>query len=209
MKKELLFIIIWLLIGSMMLFGQENNSYKPLTNFRKDTTAFLSYNFKERNNAYKGKMIDDLINDIPFSIQEIVLSIHPFTESMDGFSIKYNTKDQPQRVLYIDCEDTYNAKEYNVWETKNRNIEETIDYLRTIPIKIRDVTLLIPEIEEKYDPSIKPLIEISGSKNLIYKTDTMIITRYNEYRKRDLIKEHGRINKDTLKILLKKESIYH
>ena len=58
-------ILLFLSINFMMLiYGQNNLPYKPLSDFGTDTTAFLIYNFIDRAEQYNGKTVEDVYNDI-------------------------------------------------------------------------------------------------------------------------------------------------
>ncbi|MDH6307095.1 hypothetical protein M2451_002329 [Dysgonomonas sp. PFB1-18] len=65
-------IIIILILAVMAIAGysQCNQPYKALSEFNKDTTAFIIYNFMDRADYYKGKTIKEVSKDLQIPIKD-------------------------------------------------------------------------------------------------------------------------------------------
>jgi len=88
-KLILLFIFAWAAVYSA---AQCDLPYKPLSEFNKDTTAFIIYNFIERADFYEGKTLKDVEKDLQIPIKHIA-------ETSDG------NKDYIIGLIYIYDED--------------------------------------------------------------------------------------------------------
>jgi len=58
----------------MYTSAQYSLPYKPLSDFGKDTTAFIMYNFMERGDCYEGKTFKDIVDDLKIPIKDFVIS---------------------------------------------------------------------------------------------------------------------------------------
>ena len=77
MKKIALFLILLPLL--CRLSAQNELPYKPFEAFNNDTLAFMDYNFRQRAEYYKGKTVDEVLEDIS-------LPIKVFERGMKGYT---------------------------------------------------------------------------------------------------------------------------
>ena len=68
MRKIILLLL--LIITSLSAKTQCNLPYKPLSAFGTDTVAFMTYNFKERADCYKGKTLKEIAKDLQIPIKD-------------------------------------------------------------------------------------------------------------------------------------------
>lgn len=70
MKK----IILMIAFISISILGkaQCDLPYRPLSEFNKDTTAFIIYNFMDRKDCYKGKTLKEVMKDLGIPIKYFV-----------------------------------------------------------------------------------------------------------------------------------------
>lgn len=61
--KKIILLIAFISI-SILGKAQCNLPYKPLSEFSKDTTAFIIYNFMDRKDCYKGKTLKEVTIDL-------------------------------------------------------------------------------------------------------------------------------------------------
>ncbi len=69
--KKIILIIAFIGI-SILSKAQCNLPYKPLSEFNKDTTAFIIYNFMDRKDCYKGKTLKEVTKDLGIPIKHYV-----------------------------------------------------------------------------------------------------------------------------------------
>ncbi|MDR1504983.1 MAG: hypothetical protein LBT43_21235 [Prevotella sp.] len=147
-----------LIIISLGVKSQCNLPYKPLSEFSKDTTAFIIYNFMDRADCYKGKTLKEVTTDL-------------------GIPVKDYTRADIERgnlfgYIYIDIYDNItvsklrdNRKDYNAiiifWETPI-NVRHS-DYKRLIgtdwnkayeymkDMRIKEVNVVIPRYSKYYE----------------------------------------------------------
>ncbi|GAB6008335.1 hypothetical protein [Dysgonomonas reticulitermitis] len=67
--KKIILIIAFISI-SILGKAQCNLPYRPLSEFNKDTTAFMIYNFMDRKDCYKGKTLKEVTKDIGIPIKD-------------------------------------------------------------------------------------------------------------------------------------------
>ncbi|MFV0539295.1 MAG: hypothetical protein ACK5M3_18290 [Dysgonomonas sp.] len=67
--KKIILIIIFISI-SILGKAQCDLPYKPLSEFNKDTTAFMIYNFMDRKDCYKGKTLKEVTKDLGIPIKD-------------------------------------------------------------------------------------------------------------------------------------------
>ncbi|MFV0539300.1 MAG: hypothetical protein ACK5M3_18315 [Dysgonomonas sp.] len=72
MVKRLISLIVFTWVA-ISLVAQCDLPHKPLSEFNKDTTAFMIYNFMDREGCYKGKTLEEVTADL-------------------GMPVKYSTK---------------------------------------------------------------------------------------------------------------------
>ena len=77
MRKIALFLILLPLF--CRLSAQNELPYKPFEAFNNDTLAFMDYNFRQRAEYYKGKTVDEVLEDIS-------LPIKVFERGMKGYT---------------------------------------------------------------------------------------------------------------------------
>ena len=69
-------------------FSLSAKKYKPLSAFKKDTTAFIIYNFMENANYYSGKTLKEVVNDLQIPVQDFAYSWNPGKgNKMEGIHI--------------------------------------------------------------------------------------------------------------------------
>lgn len=75
MRKMLFISAICLIIAAANIHGQTATAFKPLSEFRGDTLAYLKYNFVENKDQYVGKSFKNIVADlaIPISGFDIIL----------------------------------------------------------------------------------------------------------------------------------------
>ncbi len=88
MKKILLFIL--LSVSILCAGAQCTKPYKAFAEFNKDITAFLSYNFKERADCYKGKTVADVLKDMELKPAEFVPLSSTYVDKYRGIFIYVN-----------------------------------------------------------------------------------------------------------------------
>ena len=66
MRKIILLLL--LIITSLSAKTQCNLPYKPLSAFGTDTVAFMTYNFKDRADCYKGKTLKNVVDDLQIPV---------------------------------------------------------------------------------------------------------------------------------------------
>lgn len=72
MRKIILLLL--LIITSLSAKTQCNLPYKPLSAFGTDTVAFMTYNFKDRADCYKGKTLKEVAGDLQIPIKDFTRS---------------------------------------------------------------------------------------------------------------------------------------
>jgi hypothetical protein len=70
MKKSALLLVF--ILACMQGKAQCDLPYRPLSEFGKDTTAFIIYNFMDRAACYKGKTIKEVEKDLQIPINRYV-----------------------------------------------------------------------------------------------------------------------------------------
>ena len=68
MKKIILLLL--LIITSLSVKSQCELPYKSLSAFGTDTVAFMTYNFKDRADCYKGKTLKEVAGDLQIPIKD-------------------------------------------------------------------------------------------------------------------------------------------
>ena len=68
MKKIILLLL--LIITSLNSKSQCELPYKPLSAFGTDTVAFMTYNFRDRADCYKGKTLKEVSEDLQIPIKD-------------------------------------------------------------------------------------------------------------------------------------------
>ncbi len=72
MRKIILLLL--LIITSLSVKSQCELPYKPLSAFGTDTVAFMTYNFKDRGDCYKGKTLKEVAEDLQIPIKDFGIS---------------------------------------------------------------------------------------------------------------------------------------
>ncbi|MDR2953976.1 MAG: hypothetical protein LBV43_02730 [Prevotella sp.] len=92
MNKIILFFILFTL--PLLCKAQCDLPYKPLSDFGTDTVTFMTYNFKDRADCYKGKTVEELTKDLQIPIKSYNRSISNYYRTRNfniiGISIKTN-----------------------------------------------------------------------------------------------------------------------
>ena len=70
MKKIILLLL--LIITSLSVKSQCELPYKSLSAFGTDTVAFMTYNFMDRADCYKGKTVKEIEKDLQIPIKDYV-----------------------------------------------------------------------------------------------------------------------------------------
>ena len=108
MRKIILLLL--LIITSLSAKTQCNLPYKPLSAFGTDTVAFMTYNFKERADCYKGKTLKEIAKDLQIPIKDFNRSRITGRENfgmIDGLYIYIYSTDYARYLMM--SENTYNG----------------------------------------------------------------------------------------------------
>lgn len=126
--------------------AQCNLPYKPLTEFGTDTVAFMTYNFRDRADWYKGKTLKEIAHDLQIPIKDFqtsYVSRSNETENIDGINIYIYTAGLTRRLMlnrktfnsiYIEWENKDSLNDYYK-QSENGWTQEVFDYLKDKKIK--------------------------------------------------------------------------
>lgn len=154
--------------------AQCNLSYKPLSGFETDTTAFIIYNFMDRADCYKGKTIKEIEKDLQIPIKDYVNIMK------DGFAGLYlylynldevqNIEKRGREYNYTICINWENCitdtdtPQFRAYQENNIKVSDKkprwkfIDYNFIKDLKIRSIYVDIPhnsKYYEKYKEQVK------------------------------------------------------
>ena len=119
MRKIALFLILLPLF--CRLSAQNELPYKPFEAFNNDTLAFMDYNFRQRAEYYKGKTVDEVLEDISLPIKVFERGMKGYTT----FCILVYTDSVPHEVkgnyVKIFLENPVESKKLNLLRVKNVN----------------------------------------------------------------------------------------
>ncbi|MDR2004236.1 MAG: hypothetical protein LBQ74_14495 [Prevotella sp.] len=141
--------------------------YKPLSEFNKDTTAFIIYNFMDRADCYKGKTVKEIEKDLQIPIKDYVnimkdgfvglgLCMYNLNEIGD---IKNNDGDY-NYTIYINWEDCItdtDTPRFRAYQENNVRVSDKkprwkfIDYDFIKDLKIKNVYVDIPGDSKYYE----------------------------------------------------------
>ena len=141
MKNKLL-ITLALLLTVTLVKSQEEIPYKPLAEFGNDTTAFVMYNFWEREVRYEDKTLKEVIDDYSMPINDILPSFDRANpDILLGFDIsvyrplevnnrkKANMETNSIRI-YLKNKPTKKESEKLVWSMKQREWKKIYNKLK-------------------------------------------------------------------------------
>ena len=107
MKKIILLLL--LIITSLSAKTQCNLPYKPLSAFGTDTVAFMTYNFKDRADCYKGKTLKNIVDDLQipviyFTTDPVArgIGMHPDSANSSAIWIHIYTPDYIQYAMFTE-----------------------------------------------------------------------------------------------------------
>ncbi|MFV0539297.1 MAG: hypothetical protein ACK5M3_18300 [Dysgonomonas sp.] len=137
MKKLIsLIVFTWVAIS---LVAQCDLPYKPLSEFNKDTTAFILYNFADRAGQYKGKAYEDVYQNLQIPMQYITGS---------------TTNSNIERLYIYLFDDSASHSIYICWEKENPNIKdlqnESKIYQKYKKYKVRDIGVILSSDYKNY-----------------------------------------------------------
>lgn len=154
MKKEIL-ILLFSLLSILIVNGQNNLAYKPLAEFKSDTTAFIVYNFMERAASYKGKTVNDIVLDLKIPIKDSSMWHSQRGTKTGGMFIYIYTREY--RYWLSEQKKDINAI-FVTFETPTERLElkevSTWDQVFKLykDMKIKELLVVIPEYSKYYRP---------------------------------------------------------
>lgn len=157
MKKLIIFILF---ISVCLSSKAQDLPYKSLSEFGKDTTAFIIYNFMDRADYYKGKTIKEVTRDLGLPVKDYIKDFSARGNYFTGISIYIYNRIVVERL--INNEQDYNAIDI-YWETPIRTDNSQFknfqrgtpwdkggyDYVKDL--RIKEVRVGILEYSKYYD----------------------------------------------------------
>ena len=145
MKKIIL--TVFLVISLVKVDAQCDLPYKPLSAFGTDTTAFITYNFRERRECYEGKTLKDVIKDLGIPVKDYTRIDLRRGSLFSGIYICIYDDITASRLRDSNKEDNaidiYWEKEINVLDQEYKRLtgadwDEAYEYLKDMRIKELD-----------------------------------------------------------------------
>jgi hypothetical protein len=145
MKKSIVFILF--AFTYLVSNAQCDLPYKPLSAFGTDTTAFITYNFKERRECYEGKTLKDVIKDLGMPVKYYTPINLRRGSLFSGIYIYIYDRVTASRLRDSNKEDNaidiYWEKEINVLHQEYKRLtgadwDEAYEYLKDMRIKELD-----------------------------------------------------------------------
>lgn len=158
--KKIILIIAFISI-SVLSKAQCDLPYKPLSEFGKDTTAFIMYNFMDRKNCYKGKTLKEVTKDLDIPIKYYVDSRRMRGSHFGGIyiyiydrttTIKMDEKMKDDNTIFILWETPININDSNFKKFINTNPDwdkGAYNYLKDM--KIEELSVVIPRYSKYYE----------------------------------------------------------
>ncbi|MFV0539521.1 MAG: hypothetical protein ACK5M3_19465 [Dysgonomonas sp.] len=125
--------------------AQCNLPYKPLTEFGTDTVAFMTYNFRDRADCYKGKTLKEVTLDLQIPIKDFMMIDNRLSDDnkSEGIYIYIYPHNYARKAMYdgkvfnsiyIEWEDALPENEYTRKDRQGWN-NDIYNYLKNIKIK--------------------------------------------------------------------------